>query len=446
MTNSRANPIQPKDLVILDQLRSPVWIYDITGLSMWWANAAAIKLWDADSREALLQRDFSDVSESTRTRLHSYLKQFEQGETIVEQWTFYPKGQPVSVRCVFSGVYIEEGRMAMLSEGVIDAMAAIDRDLLRAVEALRHTAVMISLCTLDGVPVMQNPAAIACYGEPAPMPDLTNSDLSNSAIKEPDFKDDVFYQRFCDRQLGEQAQRAVLSRGGFSTEAEVNTLQGVRWHRIDLQSTKDPATGQLLILVNESDISDRKAAETALLRSEANLKQAKEVAEAANQAKSDFLAAMSHELRTPLNVILGFTQLMRQDTSLSDHCQHDLKIIHQSGEHLLKLINRLLEMSKDQIRDNTAMHEAIFETEIFATPPHQFSLPTDLKASLEATMPASWRKQLYQAAQLCGEEGILRLLAQIPETQTSLVTNLTKLVTDYRFDEIMALVMIEGQS
>ena len=69
-------------------------------------------------------------------------------------------------------------------------------------------------------------------------------------------------------------------------------------------------------------------------------------ADAANRAKSEFLANMSHELRTPLNAILGFTQIMSRDSTLSSENKQNLTIINRAGEHLLNLINDILEMSK----------------------------------------------------------------------------------------------------
>jgi len=76
------------------------------------------------------------------------------------------------------------------------------------------------------------------------------------------------------------------------------------------------------------------------------LEEAKDQAERANRAKSIFLANMSHELRTPLNAVLGFSQVMRNSRDVTEEQIQSLNIITRSGEHLLRLINNVLDISK----------------------------------------------------------------------------------------------------
>lgn len=78
----------------------------------------------------------------------------------------------------------------------------------------------------------------------------------------------------------------------------------------------------------------------------AELEKTTDKAEAANRAKSIFLANMSHELRTPMNAVLGFSQLMQKDPSLTLAQRENLNIINNSGRHLLELINDVLDMAK----------------------------------------------------------------------------------------------------
>lgn len=106
---------------------------------------------------------------------------------------------------------------------------------------------------------------------------------------------------------------------------------------------------------------------------------AKEVADAANKAKSEFLANMSHELRTPLNAILGFVQIMTKDKALLPEHKEHLEIIGRSGEHLLTLINDVLEMSKIEAGHLT-LNETSFDLFRLLHSLHEM---LDLKAELK---------------------------------------------------------------
>lgn len=113
----------------------------------------------------------------------------------------------------------------------------------------------------------------------------------------------------------------------------------IYWEHASISSIKDKE-GKISNFVGvKEDITESK-------RIAEELRIAKEDAENANQSKSTFLANMSHEIRTPMNAILGFSQLLYKDSRLTEDQKENIDIINRSGEHLLSIINDILEISK----------------------------------------------------------------------------------------------------
>jgi PAS domain S-box-containing protein len=128
----------------------------------------------------------------------------------------------------------------------------------------------------------------------------------------------------------------------FQAELELNHKDGTLVP-VEVSATLVDVQGKKILQVIFRDIRDRKQTETAL-------KQAKIAAEVANRAKSEFLANMSHELRTPLNGILGYSQILKRETNLTPKQHEQVEIVRRCGEHLLTLLNDILDLSKIEAR------------------------------------------------------------------------------------------------
>jgi signal transduction histidine kinase/CheY-like chemotaxis protein len=121
-------------------------------------------------------------------------------------------------------------------------------------------------------------------------------------------------------------------------------LEEIKRLHQELNKLKEDKADLEYLLEISSEHSDIVSAE--LQKAKEQAEQAQSEAEMANHAKSAFLANMSHELRTPLNGILGYAQILQHDRTLTDKQKDGIKIISQSGEHLLTLINDILDLSK----------------------------------------------------------------------------------------------------
>ncbi|MFH2140456.1 MAG: ATP-binding protein [Pseudomonadota bacterium] len=148
----------------------------------------------------------------------------------------------------------------------------------------------------------------------------------------------------------EMLRQTTASKESLETVVNARTasLQKSRLAAISLMEDSNLQRKQLTQAKQslEQEIEHRKEKERDLTEKKEALKIALNAAEAANRAKSVFLASMSHELRTPLNAVLGFSSLMRRDAKLSTEQRNTLDIINRSGAHLLTLINDVLEMAK----------------------------------------------------------------------------------------------------
>jgi signal transduction histidine kinase len=310
-------------LRLFEWLDLPMWVFDSDALRIVWGNPAARTFWHASSDKELRSRDFSDLTEGTRTRLLQTMQRHAKGEVTRESWTLYPRGTPVTSELVSRGITLPDQRLGILFTAEPLA-AGVNVDTLRGVEAVQHTTVRIAVHSLPhGKLLMRNPAAVQAFG-PVKAPPQRGSVDFISLFPEP----------------GVAARIIAQVRQGqtFSAEMELRTLQGLRWHGIDVRPVVDPGTGDKAMQVNARDISALKAVQQAL-------ESARVEADRANLAKSEFLANMSHEIRTPMNGVLGLTELVLR-TELNATQRKYIELVNQSAKGLMVIINDLLDVAK----------------------------------------------------------------------------------------------------
>ena len=158
-------------------------------------------------------------------------------------------------------------------------------------------------------------------------------------LKKEDLLGKNLHETIIDPEMKQSLEDALQGTRSVYTGLYTSTLSGksifIRALFTPLFDESQLITGGIGIF---EDISEQKRME--------KLQVEKEAALFANRAKSIFLANMSHEIRTPMNAILGFSQIMEKDPHLTEDQRENVSIINSSGEHLMALINNILEMSK----------------------------------------------------------------------------------------------------
>jgi PAS domain S-box-containing protein len=148
-----------------------------------------------------------------------------------------------------------------------------------------------------------------------------NSDLNNPAIY---------------RQMWEDLMNKGVWYGEFRNRRKDGSLY---WVSSAISSIKSEAGAIQNYIAIQEDITEKKHNEYELIR-------AKEIAETSSKAKAEFISSMSHELLTPLNAIIGFAELFKYDKTLEIKCKKNAKKIFNAGNHLLKIVNDILDLSK----------------------------------------------------------------------------------------------------
>jgi PAS domain S-box-containing protein len=287
---------------------------------------------------------------SSHAEIHEFLERIRDGAEVVNYETerIRKDGTPIRIALTLSPIKDASGN--------IKGVSTIARDITdkkRMEDEVRQASIYnrsLIEASLDPLVTISPEGKIT---------DVNEGSIKATGVRREELIGTDFSDYFTEPEKARAGYLQVLSRGHVTDyPLTIRHRDGKLADVLYNASVYRNESGKVLgVFAAARDVTEQKAAQEELRRYKDHLEEvvqtrtadlvlARNAAEAANRAKSVFLANMSHELRTPLNAILGFSNLMRKDASLGHELREDLDIINRSGEHLLTLINDVLEMAK----------------------------------------------------------------------------------------------------
>ena len=325
---------------------SAIAIVDMDDMAVY-VNDALVTMWRFESREAALAVSplsyWADPAQIMPGRAAVNAGRAWSGEAVARRMD----GSTFHAQLAVSPVFDSHGRLVRRMLSVMDVTERVELQR-RSQHLTEQLEKAQELAHIGSWEVDLVTHVVRWSDEARRISDVGSAPISAAALAERIHPDD--------RPVIDAAFAAAAA-GGPHPEFEFRYVYPngkVQWLRLRSQLEFDDDGAPVRLVGTVQDVTDHHRAMDA-----ERLEEEKEIAERANQAKSAFLASMSHEIRTPMTAVLGFSQLLQEDATLTDRQRELLGMISRSGEHLLQLIDDVLQMSKIE-----AHHVAIEPVEL----------------------------------------------------------------------------------
>jgi len=317
---------------IVDSSHDAIISVTLDGVITSW-NPAAQELYGYCAEDAIGHSSLMIVPQDRIAEYTELRERVSRGEGVVRRETVRMRsdGKMIDVDVTYSPIKDSAGRIigASIIAQDITARKAAQQALRereqRLSSIIQHASEIVYTLTPQGVFTFVSPAWTEKLGHPV-------ADVVGRSFADFVHPEDI---HVCQRALKQAMRTGAMDPVEYRVRHQNGTW---RWHSTAGSVITDEEGRPVCGVGIADDVTERK-------RNEQQLARAKEQAEAANRAKSEFLANVSHEIRTPLTAILGFADVLLSDASREEQCRA-AQTIQRNGEHLLNLINEILDLSK----------------------------------------------------------------------------------------------------